>query len=172
MMPNWCMNNATISGPKPLIDELKAVLNDPDRGLLQWMVPNPSGEWDYNWSVAHWGTKWDVQEVFISDDAEEDAVSFSFDTAWAPPLDAFQTWARADGRVSYRVAYYEPGMAFVGWQSWDGVFTDEEYVEHGQDPGRFWEIAGEEFGAEPEEEPEPLTEWYTEGVREKGLSDV
>jgi hypothetical protein len=31
-------------------------------------------------------------------------------------------------------------------------------------------MAQEEFGMEQEEEPEPLTEWYVDGVREKGLS--
>jgi hypothetical protein len=168
-MPNWCSNNATISGPKPVIDEIKSVLADSERGLLEWMVPNPAGEWNYDWSLSHWGTKWDVNEIFVSDDVEEDSVSFSFDTAWAPPLEAFRTWAERDGRVSYRISYYEPGMCFVGWQSYDGEFFDEDYVEGGQDEDRYWELAEEEFGVEREEEPEPLTEWYTDGVQEKGL---
>ena len=42
-------------------------------------------------------------------------------------------------------------------------------MEHGQDPDRYWEMAADEFGVEPDEEPEPLTEWYTQGVEDKGL---
>jgi len=157
-----------------VIDEIKAVLADPDQGLLQWMVPMPGSQRDnwYDWSCTHWGTKWDVVDPFVSDAVEEDAVTFSFDTAWAPPLEAFRTWAQRDGRVTYRISYYESGMCFVGWQSYDGEFFDEDYVEGSQDEDRYWEMAGEEFGAERDEEPEPLTEWYTDGVREKGLENV
>ena len=170
-MPNWCMNTATISGPRPVIDEIKAVLVDPDRGLLDWMVPMPADQKDnwYDWCCTNWGTKWDINKVAMIDDVEEDAVTFGFDSAWAPPLEAFRTWAQQDGRVSYRLSYYEPGMGFVGWENWDGDFIDEEYVECGQDKERYWELAGEEFGAERDEESEPLTEWYLDGVEEKGL---
>ena len=170
-MPNWCMNTATISGPKPVIDEIKAVLADPEKGLLNWMRPMPKDQEDnwYDWCVNNWGTKWDVTEPFVSDDVEEDSVTFSFDTAWGPPITAFQHWAERDGRVTYRLSYVEPGMGFVGWDSYDGEYFDEDYVEHGADPERYWEMAGEEFGMEPDEEPEPLTEWYEQGVKDKGL---
>jgi hypothetical protein len=168
------MNTATISGPRPAIDELKAVLNDPEKGLLQWMTPMPGDQQDnwYDWCCTHWGTKWDAIDVYVSDDTEEDTVTFSFDTAWAPPLEAFRAWAARDGRVTYRLSYFEPGMTFVGWESWDGEFADEDYAEGGQDEDRYYELAEQEFGWEREEEPEPLTEWYTDGVREKGLDNV
>lgn len=171
-MPNWCACQAVISGPKPVIDEIKEILNSDDRELLNWMVPMPESQKDnwYDWCCTHWGTKWPINESFISDDTEEDSITFSFDTAWAPPLAAFQTWAQRDGRVTYRLSYYEPGMCFVGWESWDGEFVDEDYVEGGQDPDRYWELAGQEFGVERDEEPEPLTEWYLDGVEEKGLA--
>jgi len=170
-MPNWCNCSTTINGPKPVIDEIKAVLASEDAGLLQWMCPRPGAEDDdwYNWNVNNWGTKWDVASVFIGDDTEEDSIQFSFDTAWAPPVAAFRSWAERDGRVTYRLTYMEPGMGFVGWDSYDGEFFDEDYVEQGQDEERYWEMAAEEFGYERDEEPEPLTEWYEEGVREKGL---
>jgi hypothetical protein len=61
-------------------------------------------------------------------------------------------------------------MMFVGWDSYDGEYFDEDYVEHGNDPDRYWEMAGEEFGIEPEEEPEPLTEWYEQGIKDRGLT--
>jgi hypothetical protein len=170
-MPNWCGNTAVINGPKPVIDEIKAVLANPEGGLLNWMRPRPGAEdenW-YDWNVNHWGTKWDVADVFIADDTEEDSITISFDTAWGPPITAFRHWAERDGRVTYRLTYLESGMAFVGWDSYDGEYFDEDYREHGSDPDGYWEMAGEEFGVEPDEEPEPLTEWYEQGVKDKGL---
>lgn len=169
-MPNWCQNTAVINAPKPVIDEIKQVLEQ-KRGLLNWMRPRPGAQdenW-YDWNCTNWGTKWDVSDVFIGDDSDEDLITISFDTAWAPPLGAFRHWAERDGRVTYRLTYIESGMGFVGWDSWDGEYFDEDYVEHGLDPGRYWEMAREEFGMEPEEEPEPLTEWYEQGVEDKGL---
>ena len=169
-MPNWCQNTAVINGPKPVIDEIKNIISE-EKSLLNWMCPMPQSETEnwYDWCCSNWGTKWDVTEPFVSDDTEEDSITLSFDTAWAPPSIAFRAWAERDGRVTYKLSYIETGMGFVGHNSYDGEFFDEDYVEHGQDPERYWEMAGEEFGMEPDEEPEPLTEWYTEGVREKGL---
>jgi hypothetical protein len=60
-------------------------------------------------------------------------------------------------------------MMFVGWDSYDGEYFDDDIVNHEDDPERYWEMAAEEFGIEQEEEPEPFTEWYEQGVREKGL---
>lgn len=170
-MPNWCNNSVTISAPKPVIDEIKALLSRDQIDLLNWMRPIPEDQKEnwYDWCVSNWGTKWDLHEVFIGDDTEEDSIQFSFDTAWAPPIEAFRHWAEQDGRVTYRLTYMEPGIGFVGWDSYDGEYFDEDYVEQGQDEERFWEMAAEEFGYERDEEPEPLTEWYEDGVREKGL---
>jgi hypothetical protein len=171
-MPNWCNNTAVISGPRPVIDEIRTILASDQPELLNWMRPLPEDQRDnwYDWCVANWGTKWDVNGAFVADDTEEDSITFSFDTAWAPPVDAFRSWAERDGRVTYRLTYMEPGMGFVGWDSYDGEYFDEDYVEQGDDEGRYWEMAAEEFGYErEEEEPEPLTEWYEAGVAEKGL---
>ena len=171
-MPNWCSNTAVINGPCPVIDEIKSVIEHPEQGLLSWMRPMPEDQRDnwYDWNCTNWGTKWDVNEAFIGDDAEEDSITVSFDTAWGPPVEAFRSWAERDGRVTYRLTYVETGMMFVGWDSYDGEYFDEDYVEHGNDPDRYWEMAGEEFGIEPEEEPEPLTEWYEQGIKDRGLT--
>jgi len=173
-VPNWCSNIATVNAPKPVIDEIRAVLTDPveDSRLLKWMRPIPEDQEEnwYDWCVSNWGTKWDIVNPSVDLDPEEDSISFSFDTAWGPPVEAFRHWAEQDGRVSYRMAFIEEGMGFAGWDSYDGEYFDEDYASLNDDAGRYWEMAAEEFGIEPEEEPEPLTEWYNEGVREKGLT--
>jgi hypothetical protein len=154
-----------------VIDEIRTVLASEEQGLLHWMRPMPADQRDdwYGWCCSNWGTKWDITHPFVSDDVEEDSITFSFDTAWGPPIEAFRSWAERDGRVTYRLSYIETGMMFVGWDSYDGEYFDEDHTEHSQDPDRYWEMAAEEFDIEPDEEPEPLTEWYTDGAREKGL---
>lgn len=171
-MPNWCQNTAVINGPKPVIDEIKVILANDQPNLLHYMRPLPKDQEEnwYDWCVTHWGTKWDINAAFVGDDTEEDSITFSFDTAWAPPTEAFRHWAERDGRVTYKLSYVETGMGFVGWDSYDGEYFDDDYVEHGQDPDRYWEMAESEFGMERDEEPEPLTEWYEQGVEDKGLN--
>lgn len=177
-MPNWCQNTVTITAPAPapvpapVINDLRAVLADSDRGLLAWLRPMPADQhhrW-YDWCVQNWGTKWDITDPSEVDDTEEDSITICFDTAWAPPVEAFRHWAQQDGRVTCRLAYVEPGMGFVGWHGWDGEYFDEDFADHGTDPERYWEMAAEEFGMEPDEEPEPLTEWLVQGVQERGLA--
>jgi hypothetical protein len=170
-MPNWCQNTAVINAPKPVIDEIRTVLTKQDPELLAWMRPMSADQRDnwYDWCCTNWGTKWDITSAFVGDDVEEDSITFSFDTAWGPPIEAFRSWAERDGRVTYRLSYIETGMMFTGWDSYDGEYFDEDHTEHGNDPDRYWEMAAEEFGIEPDEEPEPLTEWYEQGVIDKGL---
>ena len=127
-MPNWCSNRVTITGPSPVIKEITKVLNQDDSPLLQWMVPRPVAEEDwYNWNIKNWGTKRDICDVYFENQAEEDSIEFSFCSAWAPPIEAFQTWAVNDGRVQFNLEYWEPGCGFVGSANYDG-----EYFEIGR----------------------------------------
>ena len=171
-MPNWCSCRATITGPAPVIAEIVTILNDPEGDLLSWMVPRPGAEdenW-YNWNVANWGTKWPMSDIYFENLAEEDSIEFSFCTAWGPPEAAFETWAINDGRVQFRLEYWEPGVGFVGSLNYDGEFIDQNYVDFNSDPVRYKEIASDVWGYEEYDEPEPLTEWYQDGVKDNGLA--
>jgi len=170
-MPNWCSCRATVSGPAPVIREITDILNEESTPLLNWMVPQPRFENDsdwYQWNVANWGTKWDVSDVYFEHQAEEDSIQFSFSTAWGPPVEAFSRWAQADGRVQFTLEYWEPGMAFAGRVSYDGEYLDDDYRDMTSDREGYLELAEEVFGY-VEEDEEPLTEWYTQGVKDKGL---
>jgi hypothetical protein len=173
-MPNWCSNRATITGPSPVIDEIKQILADPEGELLAWMVPQPNfeGESDwYNWNVNNWGTKWDITDVYIDNADEPDSIEFAFSTAWAPPVEAFATWALADGRVQFSLEYWEPGCGFVGVTAFDGEYLDTDDVDCGSDPEEYKRRASDVWGYEEYDEPEPLTEWYKDGVEQKGLDE-
>jgi hypothetical protein len=171
-MPNWCSNRATISGPAPVIAEITEILNREDTPLLAWMVPEPKYEGDqdwYSWRVNHWGTKWDISDVYFEHQPEEDSITFEFCTAWGPCVEAFYTWAANDGRVQFTLDYWEPGMAFVGSVSFDGEYLSDDHRDMQTDRAGYLELAGELFGYVEDEEPEPLTEWYKDGVEARGL---
>jgi hypothetical protein len=170
-MPNWCSNRATITGPAPVIAEIVEILNQDGTPLLNWMVPEPKdNEGWYDWRVNNWGTKWDITDVYFENQAEEDSIEFSFCTAWAPPTEAFHTWAELDGRVQFNLEYWEPGVGFVGTAIYDGDCYTEDYVDCNQDEVEYKRIASEVWGYEEYEEPEPLTEWYKDGIEAKGLT--
>jgi hypothetical protein len=139
-MPNWCNNTITISGPK---DKITKLYNDAkaENGLLQAMVPMPKelegttspapteGEpqplidgfdnW-YDWRVANWGSKWDVDMDGIELSEDGTTISGWFDSAWSPPIDAYATYLDKNEDCSIDAFYEEGGMDFAGhW--YDGV---------------------------------------------------
>ena len=171
-MPNYCDNTATITGPIDIISKIKSILEDDNGDLLNYMVPQPNFEGDqdwYTWNVENWGTKWPISEVCINDDDELDSIEFGFSSAWAPPVTAFETWARGQDGVTFQLDYFEPGIGFVGTATYDGEYFDDNYIEASDDYAAYKTKTQEEWGWEEDEDEEPLTEWYKEGVKDKGL---
>ena len=121
-MPNWCMNNATITGP---IEKLEAIVEAiKENKMLEHMVP--IGEWDYGAAVEAWGTKWDVQDAGWELDYDDKMLLLTFDTAWGPPTTAYENYTDTNQDVHIYASYYEPGMCFVG-QYDSGLGTDDSY---------------------------------------------
>jgi hypothetical protein len=83
-------------------------------------------------------------------------------------VEAFHTWAVNDGRVQFTLEYWEPGMAFAGRVTFDGEYLSDDHRDHQTDPLGYKELAEEVFGY-VEEDEEPLTEWYVQGVKDRGL---
>ena len=110
----------TVSGfhgvgtPEQTALEAKQAANREKYGFPTW----------YEWSIHNWGTKWDVRADTV-DRVDENTVRVSFESAWAPPVDAFRTLETLGFNV--QAFYYEPGMAFVGIYE-DGV---DECIEYG-----------------------------------------
>ena len=68
----------------------------------------------YDWSLANWGTKWDVGRIdnpIVSLDADG-ALRVSFESAWSPPVNAYLSLI--DLGFDVLAYYYEPGMGFCG----------------------------------------------------------
>ena len=71
----------------------------------------------YDFCVAKWGTKWDVESYEGEDTKVSDGkLSFGFDSAWAPPCGIYETMI--DQGFYVKAFYYEPGMGFCG--VWEG----------------------------------------------------
>ena len=116
-MPNWCMNNLTISHEDT--EKVNEFVEAYKRGeTCEYYLPTPKrddGElsddwWDYR--VNNWGTKWDFggENEFIAQSGN--GVICSFDTAWAPPIGLYEHLQLLGFGVE--ATYFEPGMGFAG----------------------------------------------------------
>ena len=135
-MPNWCSNNIKIVGDVETLSQLKPVI-EAGTGLLQAIAPMPaelegttapsdSPNW-YDWCLNNWGTKWDPEvHLEFTDNGDGTAeITGWFDSAWSPPVDAFQTLSEDWDSCFIELMYEEPGMCFVG--CWDSEGGDDHY---------------------------------------------
>jgi hypothetical protein len=139
-MPNWCNNNITISGPsetiKQLWDDAQTAhvytvevdgeeITKREFGLLNAMAP--IGEWEYGTAVDTWGTKWDISDEgleFIDNGDGTAEITGWFDSAWAPPIGAYEKFLDDMDNCEISASYYECGMDFAGF--WHGM---EEHLD-------------------------------------------
>src|SRR6056300_2041822 len=143
-MPNWCSNSITISGPTETIKQLwedAQTAAGGEFGLLNAIAPMPQelegttapsedGQDWYSWRVNNWGTKWDISDEgleFIDNGDGTAAIDGWFDSAWAPPIGAYEQLAADFDSCVIECSYYEPGMDFAGfWSSENG----EEHLDN------------------------------------------
>ena len=147
-MPNWCNNNISISGPTETIKTIWESATAEEGGLLNAMVPQPANVFQgslgtkereecaeqgipnwYDWNVSNWGTKWDVstEGLEFTDNGDGTAmIEGWFESAWAPPIEAYNTFCDDMDNCSLEASYHEPGMDFAGFY----VDGDDEYLEN------------------------------------------
>ena len=124
-MPNYCINELRITGPKADLDQFRAdaatferawdpedTTTDPHPCLLNFEPGSPhpkEGEngfelrgkndnW-YDWRIKNWGTKWNAMDVDVN--VTDIGITYNFSTAWSPPL-------------KFMMAYFEGGCDFCG----------------------------------------------------------
>ena len=126
-------------------------------GLLQFMAPMPKeldgttapsssadkpqplvegfDNW-YDWRVENWGTKWELCEFYGVDrqyhseqNEGESTITFGFDSAWSPPINAYEQFLRDNEDCSLKAWYYEGGCDFMGeWNNGiDDCFAPSDY---------------------------------------------
>jgi hypothetical protein len=83
-----------------------------------------------------WGTKWDVdtEGLEFTDNGDGTAeISGYFDSAWSPPIEAYQQFCEDMDGVFLEAYYEEGGMCFVGYWSSEGGDDYYEYSEFTSD---------------------------------------
>ena len=140
-MPNWCNNTVQITGPKKKIQAIKKAIME-DR-FLNYLYPMPQelegttadgtkreelikktgySDW-YDWRTTNWSTKWEVSRDYSDPEITkwtkgQEMLNWSFDSAWAPPIGAYDHYLDNNDDVSIFATYYEPGCDFMGvWDS-------------------------------------------------------
>ncbi len=204
-MPNWCNNNVTISHNDsakiealaasvregkflghviPVPEDLQIVagsVGDPveqaelERKTAENVEKYGYGNW-YDFCVARWGTKWEV-DTYEGENVkvENNTIEFGFDSAWSPPMGVYEELVEQGYEVV--AYYYEPGMGYVGKYD-NGV--DDCYDYSGTDSKTVRDVIGDELDdmygisesmAEYEaENMDELEEFLTEGAEAKGLT--
>jgi hypothetical protein len=137
------MNNLTIKSTNAgflqgLMHEMKMAEHN-EVNFLEKLVPftaETNHEWDYDWCVRMWGTKWDIFDV-VHASLEGDTLNLCFSTAWEPPISALARGAVTHG-YEFELHYCEDGAGFVGYTEGDpeahSDMTFETFTEtHPQD---------------------------------------
>jgi len=152
-MPNWCNNSFSITGNTESIRELweaAQTANDGEFGLLNAIAP--IGEWEYGKAVETWGTKWDVSDEgleFIDNGDGTACITGWFESAWAPPIAAYEQLAADFDSCVIECSYYEPGMDFGGfWSSENGDEEFDNLQERLEQPVEEWDERFKEFEVE------------------------
>jgi hypothetical protein len=89
--------------------------------FLEKLVPFTADigyEWDYDWCVRNWGTKWDIYDVNHAS-LDGDTLELSFMSAWSPPIEALVTGMLNHG-YTFDLYYEEGGCCFIGHTKGDG----------------------------------------------------
>lgn len=159
-MPNWCMNNLTISHDDPAkLQEFVDAYNSGE--TCEHYIPHPpeimksmedpkNNDW-YNWRCNNWGTKWDfgLEENYEPIKIQDGSVMISFDTAWSPPIPLYDKLYEL--RYNIHASYWEPGMAYCGLYR-DGIDNYFGYESHDEIPVGLWnEFEMAEFFEDEEE---------------------
>lgn len=154
-MPNWCENKMIVAGKKDVVESfLKKtgedfkmlenhlptpieLLNSPaetEEQKLSYMSKYGSTDW-YWWRVHNWGTKWDLDEPFLSEEADDyhqDGIDITtlvmhFNTAWAPPEEGIRQISAMYNNLLFHMEFEEPGMAFEGhYRCMNGIVLSSE----------------------------------------------
>jgi hypothetical protein len=129
-MPNWCNNVLEISHKDA--EMMKRVKSSfVDGTMLNEFVPVPNNEWDYDWCIENWGTKWDISPVGDVH-SNGDGVTLSFDSPWGPPIQAYEKLVEMGFTI--RAYYYEGGMQFCGiWTKGIDEFYELNEYENADD---------------------------------------
>lgn len=82
-----------------------------EQKMLASLFAKSQPDW-YSWRVTNWGTKWDVTAYVAK--REPKKIVYEFDSAWAPPEEAFKKISNDYPDLKFALNYREDGMGFRG----------------------------------------------------------
>lgn len=113
-MPNWVYNILKILGPKKQLNEFEAIANK-EKTVLSFNnfieQPNQIKNW-YDWNIANWGCKWDIQNVRLS--KAKNYLKYSFDTPWSMPISFIIFVSTILDELTFHLKVEEEGRFFKG----------------------------------------------------------
>lgn len=126
-MPNHCCNTLIMSADTlPVILKNYVKKDEQGENIFDFEKITPVGDKpdSYEQRLEKWGTKWPGYDLNIGDSV------LDFFTAWSPPIPIIKKLAELHKDLSFRLEYYETGMAFRGyavadWQDGE-VLLDEQ----------------------------------------------
>lgn len=165
-MPNWCSNGVTLRHEDPSM--IERAMNS--QGLFMEFLPTPQElrdtvagfpgvdkeaehrlqqesnvkkyghkDW-YEWNIANWGVKWDVDLDNI-ERVDANTLTASFESPWGPPIEGYRRLE--DLGFEVEGMFYEPGMAFCG--RYDTEFGEDSMNLEGLDSNTVRGVIGEDL---------------------------
>lgn len=117
----------------------------------------------YDWSVSHWGTKWDACHVHLEEDGPDELV-YIFDTAWSPAEPVLDAMSEQFPQLTFTATFDEESHAFYYEATWEnGEKTGEQELE--REPDEYGD------GDEDDDEADGAAEDGSTGPRTEGASD-
>jgi hypothetical protein len=157
-MPNHCNNQLTLASGEDILNVLNPYLKLKGEDIIGYqeykfdfnkIIPEPEPEVDwYSWRVENWGTKWDGYDGRFNDDQ----TTFTFNTAWSPPLPVIKKLAEITGQT-FILGYIEEGMFFCGKYTAGRDFDHDEFYNDIKSAPKELQ---DELGYEPWEEVESV----------------
>jgi len=170
-MPNWCENLIYAAGKPAAIKALNKWLGK-DGFLLNKVLPMPAklegttfpssdkktkeaaalikkfgfDNW-YDWKVANWGTKWDIEAETTP--VGKNNVQIGFDSAWSPPTKVTLALSKRFPTLRFTHTYAEFGMMFAGRYIAEGGEEIEDDCTEDVNSSTWQEVAVDTFGYEP-----------------------
>jgi hypothetical protein len=184
-MPNWVYNTLTISGDakdvKRFVEQARGeyeMWGETRREELSfWNFAKPhdpesefyKNNW-YDWNLKNWGTKWDAANVYAEEQPPDTEQYYDFDTAWGPPVEAFQTMVKQYPTLQLKLRYEEEQGWGGEYESINGeaILTDEWDI-----PDSHEEVMERKQYCKCEEMRDDEAEWmYDDCPRKKELTNA
>jgi len=150
-MPNWCRNRLEVTGKEKTVKEFADIFS---KEQISAFIPTPKEledsedekvnidkygykDW-YDWRIANWGTKWNV-DIDIEYFGENQYVVY-FDSAWSPPIAAFEQISEKFPDLRFTLWYEESGVGFMGRTVFEGGLPDDLSIDYEPYSEFGWEI--------------------------------